>query len=91
MVVFENAPANVLHGVVRPHGLASSPTPETHVLVACAGAWLAIESASAAPITIKTDASLCMKAPHETAAWRAWRVFAEHQKTTGIAADAGRG
>src|SRR5436190_4921557 len=30
------APANVLHGAVRLHGLASSPTPETHVRVACA-------------------------------------------------------
>src|ERR1041384_8298192 len=34
--VFEIAPANVLHGAVRLHGLASSPTPETHVRVACA-------------------------------------------------------
>ena len=32
--VFEIAPANVLHGAVREHGLASSPTPETHVRVA---------------------------------------------------------
>src|SRR5436189_2708947 len=30
------APANVLQGAVRLHGLASSPTPETHVRVACA-------------------------------------------------------
>jgi hypothetical protein len=30
------APANVLHGAVRLQGLASSPTPETHVRVACA-------------------------------------------------------
>src|ERR1700688_2782182 len=38
--VFEMAPANVLHGAVRLHGLASSPTPDTHVRVAwaCAGA-----------------------------------------------------
>jgi hypothetical protein len=34
--VFEIAPANVLHGAAREHGLASSPTPETHVLEACA-------------------------------------------------------
>jgi hypothetical protein len=34
--VFEIAPANVLQGAVRLHGLASSPTPETHVRVACA-------------------------------------------------------
>jgi hypothetical protein len=29
--VFEMAPAKVLHGAVRLHGLASSPTPDTHV------------------------------------------------------------
>ena len=34
--VFEMAPAKVLHGAVRLHGLASSPTPETQVRVACA-------------------------------------------------------
>jgi hypothetical protein len=32
--VFEIAPGKVLHGAVRLHGFASSPTPETHVLVA---------------------------------------------------------
>jgi len=31
-VVFEMAPGNVLHGAVRLHGLASSPTPETQDL-----------------------------------------------------------
>lgn len=34
--VFEMAPAKVLHGAVRLQGLASSPTPETQVRVACA-------------------------------------------------------
>src|SRR5436190_23406736 len=34
--VFEIAPANVLQGAVRLHGLASSPTPDTQVRVACA-------------------------------------------------------
>src|SRR5436190_11215323 len=34
LAVFEMAPAKVLHGAVRLHGLASSPTPETHVRVA---------------------------------------------------------
>src|SRR5262245_2528966 len=34
--VFEIAPGKVLHGAVRLHGLASSPTPDTHVRVACA-------------------------------------------------------
>src|SRR5262245_33571227 len=34
--VFEIVPAKVLHGAVRVHGLASSPTPETQVRLACA-------------------------------------------------------
>src|SRR5690349_9586907 len=34
--VFEIAPAQVLQGAVRLQGLASSPTPETHVRDACA-------------------------------------------------------
>src|SRR4029450_1033307 len=38
MNVLLMAPANVLQGAVRLHGLASSPTPETHVRVACAWA-----------------------------------------------------
>jgi hypothetical protein len=33
--VFEIAPAKVLHGAVRLQGFASSPTPETHVRLAC--------------------------------------------------------
>src|SRR5436305_1242053 len=36
--VLEIAPANVLQGAVRLHGLTSSPTPETQVRVACAWA-----------------------------------------------------
>src|SRR2546423_1897416 len=36
--VFEMAPAKVLQGAVRLQGFASSPTPDTHALVACAGA-----------------------------------------------------
>jgi hypothetical protein len=32
--VFEIAPAKVLQGAVQRHGLASSPTPDTHVRVA---------------------------------------------------------
>src|SRR5262245_29529287 len=39
--VFEIAPANVLQGAVRLQGLASSPTPETHVRVAWARAGTA--------------------------------------------------
>src|ERR1044072_7598166 len=39
--VFEIAPAKVLHGAVRLHGLTSSPTPDTQVRVACAEAGAA--------------------------------------------------
>src|SRR6266851_2522230 len=38
VAVFEMAPAKVLQGAVRLHGLASSPTPDTQVRVACAWA-----------------------------------------------------
>src|SRR2546430_2672949 len=46
LAVFEIAPAKVLQGAVRLHGLTSSPTPETQVLVACACASEANPSAS---------------------------------------------
>jgi hypothetical protein len=36
VAVLEMAPAKVLHGAVRLHGLTSSPTPETQVRVAWA-------------------------------------------------------
>src|SRR5687768_6946633 len=39
--VLVRAPAKVLHGAVRLHGLTSSPTPETQVRVACAEAGAA--------------------------------------------------
>src|SRR5438270_7641402 len=39
--VLEIAPAKVLHGAVRLQGFASSPTPDTHVRVACACAIVA--------------------------------------------------
>src|SRR5947207_15103585 len=45
--VFEIAPANVLQGAVRLHGLTSSPTPDTHVRVACACAGNAPLNSSA--------------------------------------------
>jgi hypothetical protein len=50
--VFEIAPANVLQGAVRLHGLASSPTPETQVRVAWALAGS--DSASANPTVTLT-------------------------------------
>src|SRR5438046_1808948 len=36
LAVLEMAPAQVLQGAVRLHGLTSSPTPDTQVRVACA-------------------------------------------------------
>src|SRR3984957_6632214 len=44
--VFEIAPAKVLHGAVRLHGLASSPTPETQVRVAWA--WAGADASNGA-------------------------------------------
>src|SRR5882672_2746097 len=49
LAVLEIAPANVLHGAVRLHGLASSPTPDTQVRVACA--W-AIDAKASVKIAI---------------------------------------
>src|SRR2546429_8196765 len=43
--VFEIAPGNVLHGAVRLHGLASSPTPETLFFEA----WADAEALSSSP------------------------------------------
>src|SRR6185437_6513162 len=48
--VLEIAPANVLHGAVRLHGLASSPTPETQVRLACAVARDTISKRTLVPI-----------------------------------------
>src|SRR5437588_12107713 len=53
--VLEMAPAKVLHGAVRLQGFTSSPTPETHVRVACAWATLANPATSAA-VKIKRTA-----------------------------------
>src|SRR5580700_10987178 len=47
--VFEIAPAQVLQGAVRLQGLASSPTPDTHVRVACALAGAATSSMAKVP------------------------------------------
>jgi hypothetical protein len=51
VAVLEMAPAKVLHGAVRLQGLASSPTPETQVLVACA--WAIEQKANVKHKTIK--------------------------------------
>src|SRR2546430_7310699 len=52
--VFEIAPANVLHGAVRAHEFASSPTPETHVRVAWAAAC---ETQTSPNATVATPAT----------------------------------
>jgi hypothetical protein len=51
--VFEIAPGKVLQGAVRLQGLMSSPTPETHVRLACAstGAPAGSQSVPAQSIT----------------------------------------
>lgn len=48
------APAHVLHGAVREHGLASSPTPDTQVRVACAKAGGAATAMSAVATMVRT-------------------------------------
>src|SRR3954454_22011976 len=50
--VLEIAPAKVLHGAVRLHGLASSPTPETHVRVAWACAAAAVSARMAQTVSV---------------------------------------
>src|ERR1043165_4322535 len=56
--VFEMAPANVLQGAVRLHGLTSSPTPDTHVRVAWAWA-----SAGTARAKIQATTIFLMRDP----------------------------
>src|SRR6478752_1186533 len=46
VAVLEMAPAKVLHGAVRLQGLASLPTPDTQVRVACA--WAVVLNVAAA-------------------------------------------
>ena len=55
--VLEIAPAKVLQGAVRLHGLASSPTPETHVRVAWALAVGTAKAKDAAARTIRRSLS----------------------------------
>src|SRR6201985_359805 len=56
--VLEIEPAKVLHGAVRLHGFASSPTPETHVRVAWARAGVA--HAKAARTAASTPDQICL-------------------------------
>src|SRR3954471_2707904 len=59
--VFEIAPAKVLQGAVRLHGLASSPTPETQVRVACALAGATLSIAAKIPPRVADNASLFIR------------------------------
>src|SRR6516162_4947604 len=62
--VFEIAPANVLHGAVRLHGLASSPTPDTQVRVwACAALDNTDESTSSVINVLNGNVSLDICVP----------------------------
>src|ERR1700760_4022651 len=56
VAVLEIAPAKALHGAVRLHGLASSPTPETQVRVAWALAGADAISGITNPAAIATKA-----------------------------------
>src|SRR6202035_1271863 len=63
--VLEIAPAKVLHGAVRLHGLASSPTPDTQVRVACACAGVMGRlSASAKPKSANESLLIFIAASH---------------------------
>src|SRR6266436_6522082 len=53
--VLEIAPAKVLHGAVRLHGLTSSPTPETQVRVAWAWAGTALRAAGSSVATTSNN------------------------------------
>src|SRR4051794_20156157 len=57
LAVFEIAPANVLHGAVRLHGLTSSPTPDTHVRVA----WAEAEAGRASGIRASAGAKRAIR------------------------------
>jgi len=61
IAVLEIAPAKVLQGAVRLHGLASSPTADTQVrgAWACAGAEIA-NRADATAMAAPNDLSFCM-------------------------------
>src|SRR5258705_3394592 len=55
VAVFEIAPAKVLHGAVRLHGLTSSPTPETHVRVA----WASVKAENRKRNAITAENRIC--------------------------------
>src|SRR6478752_1134200 len=61
LAVLEIAPANVLHGAVRLHGLASSPTPETQVREACAKANEVVKNVNATNATAVQAERICIR------------------------------
>src|SRR5438105_14489907 len=72
LAVLEIAPAKVLHGAVRLHGLTSSPTPETHVRVAWAFATtvIAIESKKMREAFFILDSSYLHVSGSQMDVWR---------------------
>src|SRR6185295_1862071 len=64
VAVLEIAPAKVLQGAVRLHGLTSSPTPDTQVRLACAFAGVATSAKpKVAQIASDERCSFFMKRP----------------------------
>src|SRR5215213_3736890 len=80
--VFEIAPEKVLQGAVRLHGLTSSPTPDTQVLVACAWAAVAkakVNARKAKALSVKRILSI-VKSPSVLGSWiSGWRLLAVSQ------------
>src|SRR5437660_12689074 len=72
--VFEIAPAKVLHGAVRLHGLASSPTPDTQVRWPGTGVGSGPEAKFAetlvAPLTVRTQSPAPPQTPPQPAKWK---------------------
>jgi len=63
VAVLEIAPAKVLHGAVRLHGLASSPTPDTQVRVACACAGKLCMATASSVIRIADKSEVLLMRP----------------------------
>src|SRR5580704_2810834 len=79
-VVFEMAPAKVLHGAVRLHGLASSPTPEIQVRVACACAGaIAKPATKSAPRNAERRVDFVIVNAPEVGGWEEdyWKLACE--------------
>src|SRR5262249_43461688 len=81
--VLEIAPAKVLHGAVRVHGLASSPTPETHVRVAWARAGTACSARTNNVAAKVTDSEILCMTPSERSHRRRRRRSAQRHGRIG--------